>query len=131
MKKTYTLSEIQNLDLKLERPSLVFLYGDLWSGKTTMVQSQIQNIQGKQTTVHSPTYVYYNLYKDINHFDLYRLKNYDEFVSIWWEEILDNNEGIIFVEWPEILEPFYTPDVCVTIQKGEDENLRTVEILRA
>ncbi|MBT3726615.1 hypothetical protein HOG21_02715 [bacterium] len=30
----------------------------------------------------SPTYTYYNKYNDIYHFDLYRLKSYDEFFSI-------------------------------------------------
>ncbi|MBT3728584.1 hypothetical protein HOF65_00670 [bacterium] len=39
----------------------------------------------------SPTYTYYNKYNNIYHFDLYKLKSYDEFFAIGGEDILDNN----------------------------------------
>jgi len=45
--------------------------------------------------------------------------------------VLDNNTGIILIEWPEILEEFYKPDVKIFLSKIERENERkiTVEIL--
>ena len=50
-------------------------------------------------SITSPTYTYYNKYTldnfiNIYHYDLYRLKDYDEFFAIWWEDILDNNDWI-------------------------------------
>lgn len=128
MDKTYTLDEIKNLDFIESKPTLVFLYGDLWAGKTTLVQSQIGKMLWKEQIVNSPTYVYYNKYQDIYHFDLYRLRDYDEFVSLWGEEILDNNNGVIFIEWPQVLEPYYIPDYTVRLEKTDDDQLRCIKI---
>ncbi len=127
MKQIFSLQEIHNLKLSLKKPMLVFIYGDLWAGKTTLSQSIIQKQLGNNIAVTSPTYVYYNTYEYMTHFDLYRLRDYDEFVSIGWEEILDNNEGIILVEWPELLEPYYIPDLKITLKKQEVENMREIE----
>ena len=122
MSKKYSLDRLSDIIPAISRPSLVFLYGDLWAGKTTISQSIIQKELGEDKNITSPTYVYYNKYSDIYHFDLYRCSDYDEFVSIWWEEILDNNEGIILVEWPQILKKYYTPDIEIYIEKIDDES---------
>lgn len=39
----------------------------------------------------------------IYHFDLYRLEDYDTFISIGGEEILEDRDIIALIEWPEIL----------------------------
>jgi tRNA threonylcarbamoyladenosine biosynthesis protein TsaE len=119
MSKKYTLKEIQDLDIDIKRPYIIFLYGDLWAGKTTLSQSIIQKHTSKQHEITSPTYVYYNAYEDLYHFDLYRCRDYDEFVSIGWEEVLDNNEGIILIEWPEILEKYYKADLKIFLEKTQ------------
>lgn len=115
MSEKYSLNEITNLKIDISRPSIVFLYWDLWAGKTTLSQSIIQKNTHTTQEVTSPTYVYYNIYDDIYHFDLYRCRDYDEFVSIWGEEILDNNEWIILIEWPQILEWNYKPDLKIEL----------------
>ena len=129
MSDMYALQNIQNLNLDIKKPSIVFLYGDLWSGKTTLSQSIIRKYSTqKDTQATSPTYVYYNKYDDIYHFDLYRLESYEDFVSIGGEEILDNNEGIILIEWPQILEPYFIPDVKIYLSKTQRDNERKIEI---
>lgn len=129
MGKNYTLDMLADIDIKIQKPSIIFLYGDLWSGKTTLSQSLIQQYGGKtDMAITSPTYVYYNKYDDIYHFDLYRIRDYDEFVSIGWEEILDNNEGIILVEWPQILEEYYTPDIKIYLEKTSEDLRRSIRI---
>ncbi len=129
MKQRYSLNELQNINIPIQKPFLIFLYGDLWAGKTTLSSIIIQRLITKADNINSPTYVYYNKYKDIYHFDLYRLQDYDEFISIWGEEILDNNEGIILVEWPELLEPYYIPDLKITIDKTQKEGFRDIELI--
>jgi len=128
MKENYTLDMLWKLDFHIQKPSLIFLYGDLWAGKTTLSKSIIHGMLWDEVSVTSPTYVYYNVYSDIYHFDLYRLRDYDEFVSIWGEEILDNNQGIIIIEWPEILEPYYNPDIKIFLEKTDDETIRSYPI---
>ncbi len=128
MRKTYSLTSLNTLELDITKPSLVFLYGDLWAGKTTLCQKFINDLKQTDIKITSPTYVYYNKYGDIYHFDLYRMEEYDNFVSIGWEEILDNNEGVIFIEWPQILESYYTPDLKISISKAINDNERQINI---
>lgn len=128
MEKTYTLDHLGDIKIDISRPSIVFLYGDLAAGKTTLSKKLISQFGTGDEEVTSPTYVYYNKYNDIYHFDLYRMKNYDEFVSIGGEEIIDNNEGIIIIEWPELLEKYYIPDVKIYLTKTEKEDTRKIEI---
>lgn len=129
MIQNYSLDMLDDLELNIKKPSIIFLYWDLWAGKTTLSKSIISKYAKRDFTVNSPTYVYYNKYDDIYHFDLYRIGDYDEFVSMWWEEILDNNEGIILIEWPEKLEKYYIPDIKIYINKTPEENLRELEIV--
>jgi len=128
MQKKYTLSMLQKSNIDIQKPSIIFLYGDLWAGKTTLSQSIIEQYVQNIEVVTSPTYVYYNKYKGVYHFDLYRLRDYDEFISIWWEEILDNNDGIILIEWPELLEKYYSPDIKIYIEKTSIEDERLIDI---
>lgn len=129
MKKNYTLSEFNNLKINLKNWDIVFLYWDLASGKTTLSKFIINNILNVKEDVISPTYTYYNKYlENIYHFDLYRLKNYDEFFAIWWEEILDNSNNICLIEWPNVLEKYYKPTIEIHLKKWLNENQREIEI---
>ena len=129
MIKNCTLDMLNNLDLDIEKPSLIFLYGDLGAWKTALSQKIIKKYKSEEIEITSPTYVYYNKYDDIYHFDLYRLKDYDEFVSIWGEEILDNNEGIILIEWPELIEKYFMPDIKILLKKQWEDYMRSIDII--
>lgn len=124
----YFLENIKKINLTLSKPKLIFLKGDLWSGKTTLSKHIFTNLLNINENITSPTYTYYNKYLENYHFDLYRLKNYNEFFAIWWEEILDNNDWIIIIEWPEILEKYYTPDIIINISKTTNINERKINI---
>jgi tRNA threonylcarbamoyladenosine biosynthesis protein TsaE len=130
MRQNYGIEQLSSIDLSPTAGKIVFLYGDLGAGKTSFVSAQIKKMLGKTDgDITSPTYVYYNAYEQgIYHFDLYRLEDYESFVMIGWEEILDNAQGIIFIEWPQILEPYYVPDLKVYIEKTSDPNLREIRI---
>lgn len=129
MKKIYDLKNIGDIKLNLRPWTIVFLYWDLASGKTTLSKSIINSYFKTDKNVTSPTYTYYQKYNNIYHFDLYRLNNYSEFVNIWWEEILDNPNNICLIEWPEILEKYYSPEIKIFLNKLEDENKREIEII--
>lgn len=127
----YKLNDIKNIKIHLPKEGIIFLYWDLWAWKTTLIQNILKNKYNISESITSPTYTYYNKYNDnIYHFDLYRLEKYDEFFAIWWEEILDW-ETICFIEWPDILEKYYKPDVIIRIDKIEDENEREIEIIHS
>lgn len=88
----------------------ILIYGEIGSGKTTLINSLISNIN-KELNVKSPTYTYlqeYNIddYK-IFHFDLYRLKNIDDCKAFGFDEYFIDPFNISIIEWPEIVENFY------------------------
>ncbi len=128
MSLCYTLWDISDLDIPLPDSGIVFIKWDLGAGKTTLSQSLIQKILGKDISVTSPTYTYYNQYEHIYHFDLYRLSNYDEFFAIGWEDILDHHEWIILIEWPELIEHHYTPDLEIILKKTENKDERVITV---
>ena len=128
MIQKYSINNINNINVQINKPSLIFLKGDLWAWKTTISKHIINNLLQKKVEVTSPTYTYYNKFDNVFHFDLYRLKSYDEFFAIWWEDILDNNEGVIIVEWPELIEKYYKADIEIHLVKLENEYEREIDI---
>jgi len=128
MKKKYFIDNLNLLKITINKPSLIFLRWDLWSWKTTISKYIINTLLKKDVDVRSPTYTYYNKYDNIFHFDLYRLENYDEFFAIWGEDILDNNDGVIIIEWPELIEKYYEADIEIILTKTNNEDEREIEI---
>ena len=93
--------------LRLNKPKalVVGLSGDLGVGKTTFTQFIAKKL-GRKTN--SPTFVImkkypikHGSYRFLIHIDAYRLKNERELLSLGWEEIIQNKENLIFIEWPE------------------------------
>lgn len=130
MIKKYTIDNINTLEIPISKPSIIFLRGDLWAGKTTISKHILNNLLKVCEEVTSPTYTYYNRYWNNYHFDLYRLSNYDEFFAIWWEDILDNNEWVILIEWPDLIMDYYQADITIDIKKTDKENERLIEIIK-
>jgi tRNA threonylcarbamoyladenosine biosynthesis protein TsaE len=127
----YKLEDITSLKIAINKGNIIFLYWDLRAWKTTLSKHIINDILWSKEDVRSPTYTYYNKYwNNIYHFDLYRLKNYDEFFAIWWEEILDNPDNICIIEWPEILEKYFASDIIIKLWKISD-NERSIDIIYA
>ena len=131
MIQKYFLKYISDLKIEIKKPCLIFLKWDLWAGKTTLAKHILNDILWIEGEVTSPTYTYYNKYLDNYHFDLYRINNYDEFFAIWWEEILDNNSWVILVEWPEIIEKYYSPDLEIILKKTENSEEREIKIIKS
>ena len=92
----------KRLSKVIEAGDLIFLKGDLGSGKTTFMRGVLRGLDfnGK---VKSPSYTLleqYNLKLDINHFDLYRFKSQNEWDEAGFNEFIDNFY-VNFIEWPE------------------------------
>ena len=108
MEFVYTYNTIHNFAKKITpllKYKLVFLEGELGSGKTTLIKQFCKEL-GFKNQVTSPTFPLLNIYKNndknIYHADLYRLKNIDEINELGFYEIMENNDWF-FVEWPELL----------------------------
>lgn len=108
MEFAYSYNTIDNFAKKiipLLKYKLVFLEGELGSGKTTLIKQFCKEL-GFKNQVTSPTFPLLNIYKNneknIYHADLYRLKNIDEINELGFYELVESNNWF-FVEWPELL----------------------------
>lgn len=102
---------------RLKGALVVGLSGDLGAGKTAFTKLVAKHL-GIKERVFSPTYVIikkYSLsplrknakeakgsnYKFFFHIDAYRLWHEKELLHLGWKEIIDKNEHLVFIEWPE------------------------------
>ena len=89
----------------------VILNGELGSGKTFFVKSALSFLGIAE--VNSPSFAIVNEYFKnfhIYHFDFYRLKNSAELFNIGWQDYLNDDESIIFIEWGNRLSSILPPD---------------------
>jgi tRNA threonylcarbamoyladenosine biosynthesis protein TsaE len=97
------------LAAELPPSSVVALIGPLGAGKTRIVQAIATALGVPRDTVTSPTFVLVNEYAGgrcpIFHFDVYRLKDEDEFLALGPEEYFDAG-GITAVEWADRVAEF-------------------------
>lgn len=116
MNKKLTLSSLEDtknlgqeiakeiLKRKDKSAFIIFLDGDLGTGKTTLVKEIIFAL-GIKEKVKSPTFTIIEPYelndKNIYHIDLYRINDPSELEIIGLREYLNESEAIIFIEWPE------------------------------
>jgi tRNA threonylcarbamoyladenosine biosynthesis protein TsaE len=121
--KTHSEEETKKIAAKfassLTGGEVVFLTGDLGSGKTAFVRGVAQAL-GFAESVRSPSFTIVNRYpiehesiKQILHVDLYRVEDPSEIAPLALDEELDQPDTIAFIEWPEhakglVSEPSHT-----------------------
>jgi tRNA threonylcarbamoyladenosine biosynthesis protein TsaE len=118
-------------EFKKHENAVICLKGNLGTGKTTFVKGFCSHFDIKDSMVKSPTYTYYRLYKggdrDVYHFDYYRLIQLDEIVEHEFIEIIDKENSISLIEWPEKVESLLPKGTFVIdFDYGEDKNERII-----
>jgi tRNA threonylcarbamoyladenosine biosynthesis protein TsaE len=117
------------------KATVVYLQGDLGSGKTTFTKNLCENL-GLEIDITSPTFTILKSYefpienfKKLIHIDAYRLNSYEDLLKIKIEEYLRDKENLIFIEWPSIIEnDEIKPDMIVRFDYVEDINRRSIKI---
>ena len=117
-----------------DRATVLALYGDLGSGKTTFTQFLAKEL-GVANYVTSPTFVIEKRYQTKNstfktliHIDCYRLTKPDEMLHLNWSEIIANPANLIVVEWPERIESILPEDAIKIEFEFVDENTRKIRV---
>lgn len=120
---------VKNLKPKGEGATIVGLYGELGSGKTTFMKLLARNL-GVKEEITSPTFVimkYFDLsdfgpFHKLIHIDAYRIEREDEMLVLGWKDMVSNPQNLIFIEWPEKIEGLLRPHIVVKFEHaGETE----------
>lgn len=116
---------------KREGATVVGLYGDLGSGKTTFMK-YLAKAFGVEETVQSPTFVIEKIYELENqsfqyliHIDCYRLEREEEMINLGWREIMADSRNLICIEWPEKVSSIMPEHIVVKFEHVS-ENQRKI-----
>lgn len=121
----------KQLALQIQDCSIVTLSGALGAGKTTLSGALLAQFEVLVPVI-SPTFTYVNIYKSsdgktIYHFDLYRLKNVQEFEQLGFFEYLDQPDSFVLIEWPEIVLSALKGKICHVKLSIIDDLQRQIE----
>lgn len=115
------------------RSAFIALFGEMGVGKTAFVRGFCSYLG--INSVKSPTYTVVNEYRgraSVFHFDLYRISDSDDLVSVGYDDYLIR-EGYILTEWSErIPEEIPTDAVRVALSRtpnGDDARIIEIENL--
>ena len=116
----------------LEPQSIVILKGPIGAGKTSFVQGIGQGLCIKES-ITSPTFSLSNHYGSgsmyLIHMDLYRIESSlsARELFIEEEEELEINNGLLIIEWPELVEPiiekYWEIEINYASQDGRNFNI--------
>ncbi len=115
----------------IEDTNVIYLYGDLGSGKTTFTKAFVEALGIDKFHVKSPTYTYIREYKlkdrNIYHIDLYRIAELDELLFQEIEELTENPNNILIIEWADKLQTKLNAKSLDVYFKYVDENQREIK----
>jgi len=118
-----------------KKGGVIALHGELGSGKTTFAQG-IARALGITQRVVSPTFLIRKEYsiptknniRKLYHLDLYRLQSAKEVDAIGIREIMNEQDALVLIEWPEkIIESLPTSTIHI-IFEYIDETIRKIII---
>ena len=105
-----TISFGKDFVKNLKPKSIIILNGPIGAGKTSFVQGVGEGL-GIKESITSPTFALSHHYQSgamyLIHMDLYRIESALSARELYLEEEeeLEINNGILIVEWPELIEP--------------------------
>ena len=122
--ETFKLGE--EIGKTLKGGEILLLEGNLGAGKTLLTKGLVSTLDFDSAEVTSPSFALVNFYKakfDVFHIDLWRLeKSSDPGFEIGLEEVLENEDAIVIIEWAEYLNFDFTKRTVIRIKLEGDGN---------
>ena len=127
-----TVSLGQRIASQLKPGAVLGLIGELGSGKTQFTKGLAKGLKINQN-ITSPTFVLLKQYPlsqgNFIHIDCYRLSNPQELLDLGWQELINNPQNIIAVEWADkikLIMPKHTH--WIKFKTGQKENQRILTL---
>ena len=127
-----TISFGKDFVTNLKPNSIIILKGPIGSGKTSFVQGIGEGLCIKES-ITSPTFALSHHYESgsmhLIHMDLYRIENSISAKELFIEEEeeLETTNGLLIIEWPELIEPFleiyWKIEINYAYQDGRNVNI--------
>ena len=127
-----TISFGKNFITNLQPKSIIILKGPIGAGKTSFVQGIGQGLCIKEP-ITSPTFALSHHYESgsmyLIHMDLYRIENSLSAKELFLEEEeeLEKNNGLLIIEWPELIEPildiYWKIEINYALKEGRKFNI--------
>ena len=131
---TKNSEETVNFGKKISRlfkkGDVVALFGNLGSGKTTLVKGIAKGLGIKQNIINSPSFVLLKEYKGklpLYHFDFYRINKAQESYSLGLEEYLFG-QGICVIEWADRIKRFLPKEYLKIELKFKNIDQRSIRL---
>ena len=134
-KEIQSLNQTKLLAIELskffKKGNIIVLNGNLGTGKTTLVKNICE--QWEISNVNSPSFSIVNEYSGTNkvyHFDFYRLKKIEELYDIGYEEYLNDEESIIFIEWGNLMNealPRIYLEILIATNPSDERKIRIIK----
>ena len=151
MKTIITHSEKQTIQLgkklaqAIKSGQIIGLAGELGAGKTQFVKGLAQGF-GIKNIITSPTFVLLKFYKiqnskfpglakrsgagkiqNLAHIDCYRLDKPEELLDLGWDELVNNPNNIIVIEWADKIKSIMPKNTqWINFKTGKKENQRII-----
>ena len=126
-----TYAAAKELARSLKIPAHILLYGDLGAGKTVFAKGLADGLGVRDVDeVSSPTFTLVNQYSGrvrIYHIDLYRIET-GALEGLGLEEIFDDPDAAVIVEWAERLGQFETSGAVRVFLGYVDDHSRKIDI---
>ena len=127
--QTYNFAK--DLAQSLSMHAHILLYGDLGAGKTVFAKGLAEGFGVNAVDeVSSPTYTLINQYAGrmkIYHIDLYRIET-GALEGLGLEEIFDDPNAAVIVEWADRLGSFETPGAVRVFLSYVDDHSRRIDL---
>ncbi len=115
-------------------PAIFALVGDLGAGKTTFSKTFLKEL-GVEQHVQSPTFsiinsyiIDFNGFKKVFHIDVYRIEDTKELEVLHFNEILENPDHIVVIEWADKIRELIPATATWMTFEHESVETRTVTI---
>lgn len=127
-----------SLDGAHQGATIVGLYGELGSGKTTFMKYLAESF-GVKETIKSPTFVIMKIYelvasskqpasrfKHLIHIDAYRIEKEEEILNLGWNEIIATPKNLICIEWADKITGIMPPHIVITFEHVSENERKII-----